>query len=154
MDPNLFRKFGENLKKVLILAENIDPIGSCVGQRGTRVQSVLAEIGDEKIDIILWDEDVEQFIINALSPAKCDKIVISSKDSKATVFVPEDSLSLAIGKNGQNVRLASKLTGWGIDIVKSEKNDDSDEKAEDVVEEKPKKKSTKKKTKKIVDDEE
>lgn len=134
--------------------ENIDPIGSCVGQRGTRVQSVLAEIGDEKIDIILWDEDVEQFIINALSPAKCDKIVISSKDSKATVFVPEDSLSLAIGKNGQNVRLASKLTGWGIDIVKSEKNDDSDEKAEDVVEEKPKKKSTKKKTKKIVDDEE
>ena len=151
---SLAREAGSRTKMaVMTKDENIDPIGSCVGQRGTRVQSVLAEIGDEKIDIILWNEDVEQFIINALSPAKCDKIVISSKDSKATVFVPEDSLSLAIGKNGQNVRLASKLTGWGIDIVKSEKNGDEDEKIEEP-EYKPKKKSAKKKSKKIADDEE
>jgi len=116
---SLAREAGSRTKMAVIANdENIDPIGSCVGQRGTRVQSVLAEIGDEKIDIILWDEDVERFIMNALSPAKCEKIVISSKDNKAIVYVPEDSLSLAIGKNGQNVRLASKLTGWGIDIEK------------------------------------
>lgn len=133
---NLAREAGSRTKMAVIANdENIDPIGSCVGQRGTRVQSVLAEIGDEKIDIILWDEDVERFIMNALSPAKCEKIIISSKDNKAVVYVPEDSLSLAIGKNGQNVRLASKLTGWGIDIEKAEgngevkkdkKNDDSE----------------------------
>ncbi|MCX6810913.1 MAG: transcription termination factor NusA [Candidatus Berkelbacteria bacterium] len=118
---SLAREAGSRTKMAVIANdENIDPIGSCVGQRGTRVQSVLAEIGDEKIDIILWDEDVEKFIMNALSPAKCEKIVISSKDNKAIVYVPEDSLSLAIGKNGQNVRLASKLTGWGIDIEKTE----------------------------------
>lgn len=123
---NIAREAGSRTKiAVSTNDQNVDPIGSCVGQRGTRVQSVLAEIGEEKIDIVLWDEDVENFIINALSPAKCEKIVISSKDNKATVFVPEDSLSLAIGKNGQNVRLASKLTGWGIDIEKVEGGDEN-----------------------------
>lgn len=118
--------------KIAVIAneEGIDPVGSCVGQRGTRVQAILAEIGEEKIDIVLWDEDVEQFIMNALSPAKTKEIVISSKDSKATVLVDKDSLSLAIGKGGQNVRLASKLTGWGIDIKKS----DDDEGAENIAE--------------------
>lgn len=117
---NIAREAGSRTKMAVIAHdENIDPIGSCVGQRGTRVQSVLAEIGNEKIDIVLFDEDLEKYIMNALSPAKCDKIVVSSKDNKATVYVPEDSLSLAIGKNGQNVRLASKLTGWGIDIEKT-----------------------------------
>lgn len=108
--------------KIAVVANDakIDPVGSCVGQRGTRVQAVLDEIGDEKIDIVLWDEDVEQFIANALSPAKTTKIVISSKENKATVFVDKESLSLAIGKGGQNVRLASKLTGWGIDIEVAE----------------------------------
>ncbi len=116
---NIVREAGYRTKiAVAATQEGIDPIGSCVGQRGTRVQAILAEIGDEKIDIVLWDEDVENYIINALSPAKCEKIVISSKENKATVYVPEDSLSLAIGKGGQNVRLASKLTGWGIDIEK------------------------------------
>jgi len=116
---NIAREAGSRTKMAVIANDpNIDPIGSCVGQRGTRVQSVLAEIGDEKIDIVLWDENLERYIINALSPAKCVKITISSKDNKAAVFVAEDSLSLAIGKNGQNVRLASKLTGWGIDIEK------------------------------------
>lgn len=118
---NIAREAGSRTKMAVIASdENIDPIGSCVGQRGTRVQSVLAEVGEEKIDIVLFDEDLEKYIMNALSPAKCDKIVISSKDNKATVYVLEDSLSLAIGKNGQNVRLASKLTGWGIDIEKSD----------------------------------
>lgn len=108
--------------KIAVIAneEGIDPVGSCVGQRGTRVQAILAEIGEEKIDIVLWDEDVEQFIMNALSPAKTEQISISSKEHKATVTVSKENLSLAIGKGGQNVRLASKLTGWGIDIVQAE----------------------------------
>lgn len=126
---NVAREAGSRTKIAVATNDpNVDPIGSCVGQRGTRVQSVLAEIGEEKIDIVLWDEDLEKFIVNALSPAKTEKIVISSKDNKAVVFVPEDSLSLAIGKNGQNVRLASKLTGWGIDIEKVE--GETDEKKE------------------------
>lgn len=108
--------------KIAVIAneEGIDPVGSCVGQRGTRVQAILAEIGEEKIDIVLWDEDVEQFIMNALSPAKTERISISSKEHKATVTVSKENLSLAIGKGGQNVRLASKLTSWGIDIVQAE----------------------------------
>ncbi len=120
--------------KIAVIAheEKIDPVGSCVGQRGTRVQAVLAEIGEEKIDIVLWDEDVEQFIMNALSPAKTKRIVINSKENKATVYVDRESLSLAIGKGGQNVRLASKLTGWGIDVVldENEKSEAKEEKAE------------------------
>lgn len=107
----------------------LDPVGSCVGQRGTRVQSVLSEIGDEKIDIILWSDSVEQMITNALAPAKIEKINLRKKDSTALVTVPEDQLSLAIGKNGQNVRLASKLTGWEIDILKTGEN--ARQKAED-----------------------
>lgn len=118
---SIAREAGSRTKiAVIATEEGIDPVGSCVGQRGTRVQAILAEIGDEKIDIVLWDEDVEQFIKNALSPAKTKSISISSKDHKATVMVDEESLSLAIGKGGQNVRLASKLTDWGIDIVKSD----------------------------------
>jgi len=100
--------------------EGLDPVGSCVGQRGTRIQSVLAEIGEERIDIILWADTNEQYISNALSPAKVDKVKLSKKDQKAVVQVPEDQLSLAIGKGGQNVRLASKLAGWSIDVEKSE----------------------------------
>jgi len=151
---NIAREAGSRTKIAVIAHdENIDPIGSCVGQRGTRVQSVLAEVGEEKIDIILWVEDVEKYIMNALSPAKCDRIVISSKDNKATVYVPEDSLSLAIGKNGQNVRLASKLTGWGIDIEKAETEEEKAEKdTSDEEKSKPKKKSAKKTRKKVADD--
>jgi len=101
--------------------EGLDPVGSCVGQRGTRIQAILAEIGEEKIDIILWDENVEQSIINALSPAKVQKVKLHKKEKTATVSVAEDQLSLAIGKGGQNVRLASKLAGWSIDIEKAVK---------------------------------
>lgn len=96
--------------------EGVDPVGSCVGQRGVRVQAVMNEIGEEKIDIILWDEDQKTFIANALSPAKVNNIILNEEDKKAEVEVPEDQLSLAIGRSGQNVRLAAKLTGWNVDI--------------------------------------
>ena len=95
--------------------EGIDPIGSVVGQRGTRVMAVINELGGEKIDIIEWSENPEKFIANSLAPAKVVEVKIGAKN-KAEVLVPEDQLSLAIGKNGQNVRLAAKLTGWKIDV--------------------------------------
>ena len=103
--------------------KGVDPVGSCVGQRGTRVSTVLSEIGNEKIDIILWDENSAKYIENSLSPAKIEKIELNEKKKEAKVIVSEDQLSLAIGKNGQNVRLASKLTGWVLDIVKKEAKD-------------------------------
>ena len=96
--------------------EHIDPVGSCVGQKGTRVNTITQELGGEKIDIIPWSEDPKVFVGNALSPAKVIAIEIEEKEHKATVEVAEDQLSLAIGKGGQNVRLAAKLTGWKIDI--------------------------------------
>ena len=98
------------------LAPNVDPIGACVGQRGSRVQTVIGELGGEKIDIIEWAEDPNVFIAHALSPAKTSSITCNVEQKVATVMVKEDQLSLAIGKGGQNVRLASQLTGWRIDI--------------------------------------
>ncbi|MDD3487220.1 MAG: transcription termination factor NusA [Candidatus Moranbacteria bacterium] len=109
--------------------EGVDPIGSCVGQKGTRVQAVIDELGGEKIDIIEWNEDPTKFISNALSPAKVLKVELDEENQEARVFVPSDQLSLAIGKQGQNVRLAAKLTGWKIDVVAGEtKKDEPDEK--------------------------
>jgi N utilization substance protein A len=100
-------------------SENIDPIGSCVGQRGARIQTIIREIGGEKIDIIEYSDDLKQFIANALSPAKIESVELNEQDHKATVKVAADQLSLAIGKSGQNVRLAAHLTNWKIDIVGS-----------------------------------
>ena len=97
--------------------DGVDPIGSCVGQRGIRIANVMNELGEEKIDIIEWDEDPEEFVANALSPAKIEEVSI--EDETATVTVADDQLSLAIGRDGQNVRLAWKLTGYKIDIVGS-----------------------------------
>lgn len=96
--------------------EHIDAVGSCVGQKGTRVNTITSELGGEKIDIIPWSEDPKQFVSNSISPAKVISIEIDEKEHKATVEVANDQLSLAIGKGGQNVRLAAKLTGWRIDI--------------------------------------
>src|SRR3990167_7408625 len=96
--------------------EHIDAVGSCVGQKGTRVNTVTQELGGEKIDIIPWSEDPKIFVSNSISPAKVISIEINEKEHKATVEVADDQLSLAIGKGGQNVRLAAKLTGWRIDI--------------------------------------
>lgn len=102
---------------VAAVSESIDPIGSCVGQRGSRIQTIIQELGGEKVDIIQHDDEPEKFIANALSPAKIINIEIDKKEKKATVKVAEDQLSLSIGKGGQNVRLAARLTGWNIDIV-------------------------------------
>jgi len=96
--------------------ENVDPIGSCIGQRGTRIQTIIGELGGEKIDIIQHDDDAVRFITNALSPAKVVEIALDEEAGIAEVIVSEDQLSLAIGKGGQNVRLASRLTGWKINI--------------------------------------
>lgn len=161
---SIAREAGKRTKMaVAATQEGVDPVGSCVGQRGTRVQAVLAEIGEEKIDIILWDEKPEQFIANALSPAKVLEVKLKptmkskvKKDEKgesdkkeneteiesqgeAEVTVAPDQLSLAIGREGQNVRLASKLTGWTINVVKK-----SEESGKEGKVEKEKKESNKK----------
>lgn len=96
--------------------ENVDPVGACVGNRGTRVQAVVDELFGEKIDIITWSEDPAKLISSALSPAKVEQVLVSEEEKSATVVVPDYQLSLAIGKEGQNVRLAAKLCGWKIDI--------------------------------------
>ncbi len=104
--------------KIAVFApnEDIDPVGSCVGQRGARVQAVVTELNGEKIDIIKWSENPAEFISNALSPSKVEKVLINETEKSAMVVVPDYQLSLAIGKEGQNARLAAKLTGWKIDI--------------------------------------
>ncbi|MDE1988710.1 MAG: KH domain-containing protein, partial [Patescibacteria group bacterium] len=94
----------------------IDPVGAMVGQRGVRVSTVMSELGGEKLDIMEWSADPKKFIEDALSPAKVIGVLISEEEKKATVEVSEDQQSLAIGKGGQNVRLAAKLTSWKIDI--------------------------------------
>lgn len=95
----------------------IDPVGSCVGMRGSRVQAVVGELGGEKIDIIPWTDDVASFVINALQPAEVTKVVLDEETQRMDVVVPDEQLSLAIGRRGQNVRLASMLVGWDIDIM-------------------------------------
>ncbi len=96
--------------------ENVDPVGSCVGQKGLRVQAVMDELRGEKIDIVPWSSDPVEFIINAMSPAKVVRVDFYDEEGEARVVVPDHQLSLAIGREGQNVRLAAKLTGWKIDI--------------------------------------
>ena len=107
--------------------DHIDAVGSCVGQKGTRVNTITAELAGEKIDIIPWSTDPKQFVSNALSPAKVLSIEVDEADHKAVVEVANDQLSLALGKGGQNVRLAAKLTGWRIDIKGDEEVVSSDE---------------------------
>jgi len=96
--------------------ERIDPVGACVGPRGSRVQSVVNELKGEKIDIVRWDEDPQRYVANALSPARVVDVILHPEEKVAEVIVPDDQLSLAIGREGQNARLAAKLTGWRIDI--------------------------------------
>ena len=102
---------------VLSNDSSIDPVGACVGMRGSRVQAVVAELQGEKIDIIQWNEDEPTFIVNALAPAEVAKVVLDEESDRVEVVVPDEQLSLAIGRRGQNVRLASQLTGWQIDII-------------------------------------
>ncbi len=112
--------------------ENIDPIGSCIGQRGARIQTIINELGGEKIDIVLYDEDTAKFIGNALSPAKVLGIEVNKENKSVIVNVAPEQFSLAIGRSGQNVRLAAKLTGWNIKVV--EKREDDVKPAEVAVE--------------------
>ncbi len=102
---------------VLSNDSSIDPVGACVGMRGSRVQAVVAELQGEKIDIIQWSPDEPTFIVNALAPAEVSKVVLDEEEERVEVVVPDEQLSLAIGRRGQNVRLASQLTGWQIDIM-------------------------------------
>ncbi|HAZ16670.1 MAG TPA: transcription termination/antitermination protein NusA [Candidatus Jacksonbacteria bacterium] len=121
--------------KIAVLSheENIDPVGSCVGQRGSRVQTVIQELAGEKIDIIEWDENVERFIGYALSPAKVDRVeCVEGNEKIARVYVKSDQLSLAIGRSGQNVRLAAKLTDWKIDIIEVTQSGTEVEQAENI----------------------
>ena len=103
-------------------AAGVDAVGTFVGGRGSRVQAVMSDLGEEKIDIIPYSEDPQVFIANALSPTKVASVELDEQDHKAIVRVPEDQLSLAIGKQGQNVRLAAKLTGWNIDILSNDES--------------------------------
>ncbi|MFV0368415.1 MAG: transcription termination factor NusA [Hyphomicrobiaceae bacterium] len=108
--------------KIAVISRDssIDPVGACVGMRGARVQAVVNELQNEKIDIIQWKEDAAEFIVNALAPAEVTKVVLDEDSNRIEVVVPETQLSLAIGRRGQNVRLASQLTGWDIDILTEE----------------------------------
>jgi N utilization substance protein A len=137
--------------KVAVAAtqEGVDPVGSCVGQRGTRVQAIIAELGQEKIDIVLFDEEPIKYIENALAPAKITKVILNEKEKQAYVYVDKDQLSLAIGSKGQNVRLASKLTGYRLDVVEA-----SEEVMAKLEEELKKKEQEAKKPKKKVEKEE
>lgn len=105
--------------KIAVLSndKNVAAVGTCVGQMGSRIQNIVRELGNEKVDIIEWNDDPKKFISNSLSPAKIVKVKFEKEEKIAKVVVPEDQLSLAIGKEGQNVRLAAKLTGWKIDII-------------------------------------
>ena len=111
-DPGSRAKIG-----VISHDSSIDPVGACVGMRGSRVQAVVQELQGEKVDIIPWSQDTANFIVNALAPAEVSKVLMDEESNKAEVVVPDDQLSLAIGRRGQNVKLASQLTGWEIDIM-------------------------------------
>src|SRR5690625_2111473 len=108
--------------KIAVLSHDssIDPVGACVGMRGSRVQAVVGELQGEKIDIIPWSSDPATFVVNALAPAEVSKVVLDEEQGRIEVVVPDEQLSLAIGRRGQNVRLASQLTGWDIDILTEE----------------------------------
>ncbi len=148
------REAGDRTKIAVYTEEdNIDPIGSCVGQRGSRVQTVINELGGEKIDIIEWDEDPKIFIANSLSPANIIEIDLDEENNAANVKVNEDQLSLAIGKFGQNVRLAAKLTNWKIDIISNETGESVNKEKEDDKENESKE-SEEEKKEKIKDPEE
>ena len=146
------REAGKRSKLAVVSNENgIDPIGACVGQRGTRISSVINELVGENVDIVLWSKDTKEFVSNALAPAKVMEVKLGKKTGEARVIVAEDQLSLAIGKGGQNVRLAAKLTGWKIDVstgdnAKKQTKENAPKKTET---EKKKVGSKKKTTKKI-----
>lgn len=151
---SIAREAGSRSKvAVRSLSAGVDPIGSCVGQKGVRINAISNELKsgnfEEKVDIILWDESTETYLMNSIRPADSIKVVIEDeKERKATIVVPDAQQSLAIGKDGQNVRLSAKLTGWNIDIKGETEFNEAPVKVkiEKTTEEKPKKKAAAKKT--------
>jgi N utilization substance protein A len=114
---DIVREAGYRSKVAVFTSEpNVDPIGCCIGPRGNRIRNIQKELSGEKLDVVEWSEGPEAFIANSLSPAKVEQVILSPRQNLATVIVPDDQLSLAIGKEGQNVRLVAELTGWKIDI--------------------------------------
>lgn len=112
------REPGQRAKIAVRTKDNsVDPVGACVGMKGSRVQNIVQELKGEKIDIVMWDEDVTRFACNALAPAEIAKVFLDEENKEMEIVVPDAQLSLAIGKKGQNVRLAAKLTGWKLDII-------------------------------------
>lgn len=112
------REPGQRAKIAVRTKDNsVDPVGACVGMKGSRVQNIVQELKGEKIDIVMWDEDVTRFACNALAPAEIAKVFLDEENKEMEIVVPDTQLSLAIGKKGQNVRLAAKLTGWKLDII-------------------------------------
>lgn len=112
------REPGQRAKIAVRTKDNsIDPVGACVGMKGSRVQNIVQELKGEKIDIVMWDEDVTRFACNALAPAEISKVFLDEENKEMEIVVPDSQLSLAIGRKGQNVRLAAKLTGWKLDII-------------------------------------
>lgn len=128
------REAGSRTKlSVYATVENVDPVGACVGTAGSRVRTIVDELNGEKIDIIPWSEDPETLISNVLSPAKVEKVIADEEEKVAVAVVPDYQLSLAIGKEGQNVRLAAKVSGWKIDIKSHSQYEESSE-GEEVIE--------------------
>jgi len=116
---------------------DVDPVGACVGMKGSRVQSVVQELRGERIDIIAWDEDPARFVCNALQPAEIIRVLVNESGKSMEVVVPEEQLLLAIGKRGQNVKLASKLVGWHIEVRAEGQVEDALKRAEGLFTKKP-----------------
>jgi len=131
-EPGFRTKIGVRSKE-----RAVDPVGACVGMKGSRVQSVVQELRGERIDIIAWDEDPAKFVCNALQPAEIIRVLVNESEKSMEVIVPEEQLLLAIGKRGQNVKLASKLVGWSIDIRAEGQVEDALKKAEGLFAPKP-----------------
>ncbi|MBQ9790172.1 MAG: transcription termination/antitermination protein NusA, partial [Clostridia bacterium] len=133
---NIVREAGYRTKIAITSVDpNVDALGACVGAKGVRVNSIVAELAGEKVDIVIWSDDPFEYIARALSPAKVVSVEIDEINKSSRVIVPDDKLSLAIGKSGQNVRLAAKLTGWKIDVKSETKAREEMEKAQRVPEE-------------------
>ena len=114
---SIAREPGERSKIAVYSREaNLDPVGACVGPKGSRVRMVVEELRNERVDVIQWSPDPAEYVAKALSPARVSRVTVDEENNYATVIVPDDQLSLAIGKAGQNARLAARLTGWHIDI--------------------------------------
>lgn len=129
-------RFPGDLTKIAVFSKNekVDAIGTCIGNRSSRIKSIIKELNGEKIEIILWDKNISEFIKNSLSPAKCEKVILKKDKKEAIAIVDDDQLFLAIGKKGQNVRLASKLTGWEIKVYKKSEFAEGEKPATSMIE--------------------